>query len=173
MIIAQRELKFRIWNPSGKNMLHDIENVYDCLKQQHAHDKTQPQRGFTIPYDHKADGMVWMQFTGQTDITGKEVYEGDIGRVTEEEEFGDHNIYLICAWIKEWSMFAWVEHNEYSNYLNKGVSALDEFMFWTYNMEDSGVTICGNIYQHPDYILKCLKEEEKTMTDTLKDDDTE
>jgi len=73
-----REIKFRIWNPSGNNILYDIDNVFKCLEQQLSFDKTMPNRGFTVPYNHKGEGMVWMEFTGVKDEVGEDIFEGDI-----------------------------------------------------------------------------------------------
>lgn len=169
--IKQREIKFRCWNPDQERM---IESPF-LFQETQEHDNE------NTPFTYYEEWIDWedgvkrpcyvMQFTGQRDADNKEVWEGDIGRITEEQDFGDNNIYLICIWIKEWSMFGWIEHNELTAYESKGVEALDEFMFWTYNLEDAGVTVCGNIYQHPDYIQKAQQEEEKTMNEGFKSTD--
>lgn len=112
------------------------------------------------------------QFTGKSDLHNKEIFEGDILRATDESEFGEINHYYICVWINEWCIFAAVEYQEYENYVKDGASALDESMFWTFNIENgSDFTVCGNIYEHPDYIRKAQIEEEKTMNEVLGDAD--
>lgn len=141
-----RSIKFRAWTGT--------------MMEQWDHIKTWESLG------HRLSGsseFKWMQFTGNLDSTGSEIYEGDIKRITIEEAYGDNNIFCICTWIKEWSMFAWLVESEYEAYLAKGVEILDETMFWTYNMEDDTATVCANIYEHPDYIRKCRQTEEQTM----------
>ena len=116
-----------------------------------------------------ADDIELMQYTGQDDSAVKPIYEGDILRATIEEEFGDINHYFIVTWINEWSIFAALSHDEYPNYLTKGAEALDESMFWTFNIENGNThTVCANIYEHPDYIQKCMIEEDNSMNELLK-----
>lgn len=71
-------IKFWVYNPASKSILKDVENVFQCLSQQLVQDKAQPTRGFTLPYDHKADGMVWLMGSGIMDIKDVEVFSGHV-----------------------------------------------------------------------------------------------
>lgn len=72
------EIKLRMWNPASQSYLYDIDNVFECLKQQHKFDGTMPDRGFVPAYDHKSEGMKWELYIGKTDQKGKEIYQGDL-----------------------------------------------------------------------------------------------
>ncbi|WP_312750515.1 YopX family protein [Epilithonimonas hominis] len=87
------EFKLRIWNPHGKNMIYDIDNVFECLKQQFSFDKTMPDRGFVIPYDHKSEGMVWMRYFGKKDKNQVDIYQGDILELVNSE---GQKIRVVC-----------------------------------------------------------------------------
>lgn len=72
------EIKLRMWNPQSKSYLYDIDNVFECLKQQHKFDGTMPDRGFVAEWDHISEGMKWEMYTGHKDYNDKEIYFGDI-----------------------------------------------------------------------------------------------
>lgn len=75
-------IKLRMWNNASKSYLYDIDNVFECLKQQHKFDGTMPDRGFVNAWDHKSEGMIWEMFTTLFDINKNPIYEGDICIVT-------------------------------------------------------------------------------------------
>lgn len=79
------------------------------------------------------------------------LYDGDIVRNTKMDESGDENEYLVCCFIKEWAMFGMLTIDEYHNYQKEGAECLDEYMFWTFPIEDKDNEqrrICGNIYEN-------------------------
>lgn len=89
------------------------------------------------------------EFTGKKLCKGNKVFEGTIAFYEDETEDGDVRTYLVCVWIDEWSMFAWLTTGEYIKYQDMGAKALDEASFWTYTLEGSEkYHYAGNIFDH-------------------------
>ncbi len=130
-----RVLKFRVWNTDNKRF---EKNLALCID------------------DITSVAKPWFcidQYTGRKGFNGKELYEGDIVFYEEHEDEGDVRYYLAVIWIAEWDMFGSLHIDEYKEYLTGGVEALDETMFWTYNLRDSeNFHYAGNIYQNPELL---------------------
>jgi uncharacterized phage protein (TIGR01671 family) len=183
-----RELKFRAWDKVTKQMSPEFHlfGEFTLIGAVHA---WQYESGNT---DGDALGRLSdleiMQFTSLHDKNGKEIYEGDIFRIEEDQDAtcdrcdgcgwyeGGQTIktqcencngtgviigpdlifYVVIVWVREWAMFATLRaEDEYSAYLNGGVKALDEPMFWTYTLEDTNSRkhfLCGNIFQNPELL---------------------
>lgn len=135
-----REIKFRMWNPSGNNMLYDIDNVYECLKQQIAFDKSQPCRFCCTEYDHRSDGAVWQQFTGLHDKNGKEIYEGDLlaGTTRYVYEVRFESAKFVCyhavgSYLGRWGDLSRIYDADMQRIFND-------------------ISVVGNIYQNPELL---------------------
>lgn len=145
-----REIKFRVWNPGGSNMLYDIDNVFECLKQQIKFDNSMPDRGFIAAYDHKGDGMEWMQFTGLKDKKEKEIYDGDILEIRTESgrierfkvEWGIHRREMKSGYTVDIPSFAFVSDDGTATFpiVNNYVNGHDLNI----------IEIIGNIHENPE-----------------------
>jgi uncharacterized phage protein (TIGR01671 family) len=153
--MEKRVIKFRAWDPDAKKMIYKPETLKRVTYNE-------TDNGFHMGRLDKTSGD-WvefriMQWTGLHDKNGKEIYEGDIFRIEEEEDEDDRVFYVVITWVKEWCMFcSLLVESEYFDYLNDGIEALDEPMFWTYTLEDTNSSkhfLCGNVYQNPELILE-------------------
>ena len=135
-----REIKFRAWDKSRKEMVTFELKDLDC-----GH----------IPWAGQLDDMVLIQYTGLKDKNGKEIYEGDVVAfddvITADDTLGiEPNGYIfgpedreVVAWDEEtagWA-FKWSEDEE-----------------WKYRRDSHGllvdgmVEVIGNRFENPELL---------------------
>jgi uncharacterized phage protein (TIGR01671 family) len=128
-----------MWNELGKNMIYDIQTVFECLKQQICNDASQPNKsGWAIPYDHSKDGSVFMQCAGIKDMKDNEIWQGDI---IQDEHF----IYEVRFGDYKMDGFDHIGFHTFCLNHNDEIGPLGRV--------DNGTSnIIGNIYNNPELI---------------------
>lgn len=129
-----REIKFRMWSKEYRRMfgMTYLEAMYSVgarLAKQHVpgvaeSEVAMPETGISLPFQ---DDAVLMQYSGLPDKSGKEIYEGDIWKASEN---GIDSIgvveYYGCSFR--------VRYNFVSELLGRAVRYGE---------------VIGNIYEHP------------------------
>lgn len=130
----QREIKLRVWDTETKEM----HGPFDIL--------TVAQDGVIlqtpIDYEQKAEVLqaarstqILMQFTGLRDSKGKEIWESDVVKVTQNDDDG---FYAGCVFKIELDGGTWK-----AGPLN------------AYNWAKNGdLEVVGNVHEHPNFLTK-------------------
>ncbi|KJS84972.1 MAG: hypothetical protein JM58_09385 [Peptococcaceae bacterium BICA1-8] len=119
-----REIKFRLWCKEKKEWEQNLWTL------------TPDGRIFDMQRNclYKNNGNhILMQFTGLYDKSGKEIYEGDIGKT----DFAN----MIVSYQKDWGTYILSE------------TLYDVFEFWVINAYKGELEVIGNIYENPELIL--------------------
>lgn len=155
-----KELKFRAFDKLTKKMSPSFAlfGEFTLIGAVHAWQHEEAEAIGIVNRDSlgRLNDLEVMQSTGLKDKNGRDIYEGDIFRIEEETEGVDEVLYVVIVWVQEWTMFCTLRTiGEYPDYLDRGIQALDEPMFWTYTLEDTNSRkhfLCGNIYQTPELL---------------------
>lgn len=117
-----REIKFRAWNEVEEKMLNWNEFLDTNMKNT-----------FIAP---ESTGLILMQYTGLKDKNGKEIYEGDIVKIKNE------NLEIICEIIYLDTAFR-TKKFVYGSYY-------DCLYYWYAN--DFEIEVIGNIYDNSNFL---------------------
>jgi hypothetical protein len=130
MSIAQREIKFRLFNKKQNRMIawDDIPGIY----------------GIKILRDNNEteDFSSWMQYTGLKDKNGKEIYEGDIVHSLSPFYTGEGTIhdydddYYKVVWKEEEAAFRLQAKNGLYSYFDELIEP----------------SVSGNIYENSELL---------------------
>ena len=138
-----REIKFRIWDIENKEMLKvqelDFEPTFYGGRIAIRPDQ------YNDYFD--TEDMILMQYTGLNDKNGKEIYEGDIVKITEKEKISKHKVISMKPIIAdiEWS-------EEYLTYTLITTSVKDAFESLTDYLDECDIEVIGNIYDNPELL---------------------
>lgn len=111
-----------------------------------------------VKHCHPLDGVridpeTKSQFIGKYLQKNDKIFEGTIAFNEQEIDEGDIRTYLICVFIEEWSMYAWLTPEEKLLYDCGGVKNIEPMDYWTYPIEQSEkYHYAGNIFDNKELL---------------------
>ena len=124
--------KFRAWLKNDKEMIDVDEIHFDNGKLDFI--------GDAITFMRTVDEIELMQSTGVFDRNGKEIFEGDILRVTDE-----HSWLEVVSYSQEKAMFVTEE-------INREFKVPESPLYDLFNTNIFKFKIIGNIYENPEFL---------------------
>ena len=148
--------KFRAWLLAEKKMVRvsaitffsigKLEGkVMEILYLSESHNR------FVKIWAKDPERFVLMQSTGLKDINGKEIYEGDVLKVSSGRMFDidEENPFIVVKWDEESGAYTTKDFTGEFDVLNLGWQIADELI---------RVEVIGNIYENPELVSEFEEE---------------
>jgi len=149
-----KEIKFRAWSKKTNQMMMEVQNMYDGLGDwfDNKGNEIDPYAGFnTDSFGGVLEdkGCIVMQYTGLKDKNGREIYEGDIMKINNDNYDPDYECFFVGICIVFWKDIGFsfrVIRNDM-----KSPHALDSTGMWLVGEGDT-TEVIGNIYENPELL---------------------
>lgn len=125
-------IRFRAWLKKDKEMIMVDDMVWNSGNFEYI--------GDGITYQYLPHEIELMQSTGLTDINGKEIFEGDILKVTDE-----HSWLEVVSFSEEKAMFI-------SKEIKRKTDIPESPLYDLFNTDIFKIEIIGNIYENPELL---------------------
>lgn len=153
-----RDIKFRAYIkdtnkrvPSEINKIVEVKSLHlGSRKAIIGYSKSSSNYG---NYSISFDDIELMQYTGLHDKNGKEIYEGDIVKLSEKIDISKHKVIHIKPIIAE---ISWSE--EYLTYVLITTDIRHAFENVADYLEEYNLEVIGNIYDNPELLEKGAEE---------------
>lgn len=141
-----REAKFRAWDKNAYRMAEVTQIIFSKVQHTLVKYRYKTDNGKvkdeTSHIDEKGHGtIVLMQYTGERDVNGKEIYEGDIVKVDTKIPH------------KKYPKVFKVEFRDAGFIANNIIEGwYDDLINITFPNSNAVVTVIGNIYEDPELL---------------------
>lgn len=148
-----KEIKFRAWDEKDK-IMWEPQTFRDLIiggweLETKYQESSLPQKDYVM-FAH--DDTIWMQSTGLRDRLGKDIYEGDILCVIDEDgklsysvcEYGIHRREMASGWTVDIPGFSFVKKDGFKSFpIVKNYAGGHDLEI---------LEVAGNIYQNPELL---------------------
>lgn len=139
-----REIKFRAWHKEEKEYIEDC-GLFPYPWNERTRNQTLSIRGDGVTVNQFHESIVLEQFTGLHDKNGKEIYEGDVVKVSNEEPLSNEQITTDYDWTFDGTVI--------NDYFGWGVNIKTAFLFFSEIVfEECDIEIIGNIHENPELL---------------------
>ena len=146
--------KFRVWVPKFLKMCPVLEIRYkNNTNEEIEYIRIPSQSGF-VPQGYAPFEFYLMQSTGLKDRNNKEIYEGDVLKVSSGRMFDidEENPFIVVKWNEEAGAYTTKDFTGEFDDLNIGWQIADELI---------RVEVIGNIYENPELVSEFEEKLEK------------
>ena len=126
-----REYKFRAWDNYHQEMINWEQYKTELVSDDFV--------------NHGKGPLTIMQYTEMKDINGKEVYEGDICKLTSKERYSNH--YFTVD--EDWETTYIVHYDDYMYLFKEIKDEYEEILLWAIDENSIDVEVLGKVYEYP------------------------
>lgn len=143
-----REIKFRAWDKTFKKMTNyeELNEITKSIVPFYRETPIDSMPTILIPVRQKSVEL--LQYTGLKDKNGKEIYEGDICKLSNDTYYSNHYFNTL----DDWEMTTEVVEEDYSFKFRDITDKYASLFFFEADQDSMEIEVIGNIYENPELL---------------------